>query len=551
MTSGSPPWTAAASFNWFRSAAVFALIFAALAATHKSRIADEAYISFRCAENFLHHKGLVFNPGEPGEEPGSPGWTLWIAAGMWLHVDPEHGSVFSGIFFFVATVALLIRYRSHLGQSAIGQIALPVAALLAALHREWILYASSGLETAFFTFLVTAAFFLAVDAKSTRPRLFLAGALMGLAIWIRWDGVILFASMTLVLASRHRLAERRLFVFVMPAAILAALWLLWRYTVYGSFIPETAFRPGMTDAAGYFKRYWCLLLWVPLLPWMLRGGSSLRLRAIRKELIFLLMLALPYIGYAVFAGGDFLFGRTLLPVTPFLALLVELGIAAVFAASRHQLAASTLVLASLVFTPLSVAGLIPIRGIIDERTYSTIVVTAKDEPGKGEALKAYFQNLPVRIGFFSGQARLVYESKVASARNCDIPSACDPEHGDVLLILDHRTPYSWNRSIPYVPIALDGIQGRLLYWDPEVLSVLKARGASVPDFPRELDSYLEHLPAKSRDEVRRDYARFKLFYFSRVQDPSREQKFLRVLRDSAVSLRLYPNVALAAYPTPS
>ncbi len=51
--------------------------------------ADDAYLSFRYAEQWVHGHGLVFNPGERVEGYTNFLWTAWCALGMRLGLPPE------------------------------------------------------------------------------------------------------------------------------------------------------------------------------------------------------------------------------------------------------------------------------------------------------------------------------------------------------------------------------------------------------------------------------------------------------------------------------
>ena len=50
---------------------------------------DDAYISFRYARNLIEGHGLVYNPGERVEGYTNLVWTLFIAAGMKMGIDPH------------------------------------------------------------------------------------------------------------------------------------------------------------------------------------------------------------------------------------------------------------------------------------------------------------------------------------------------------------------------------------------------------------------------------------------------------------------------------
>src|SRR5262245_10458405 len=62
------------------------LLWALVLATVRRWVCDDAFISFRYADNLVHGLGLVFNAGERVEGFTNFLWTLWIALGMRLGV---------------------------------------------------------------------------------------------------------------------------------------------------------------------------------------------------------------------------------------------------------------------------------------------------------------------------------------------------------------------------------------------------------------------------------------------------------------------------------
>src|SRR5690606_26802938 len=72
-------------------------------------LTDDAFISFRYAENLVAGHGLVFNPGERVEGITNPAWTLWIAVGHALGWRAEIWSTAWGMSFHGASCVLLVR----------------------------------------------------------------------------------------------------------------------------------------------------------------------------------------------------------------------------------------------------------------------------------------------------------------------------------------------------------------------------------------------------------------------------------------------------------
>ena len=69
----------------------------------KSWTGDDAFISFRYAQNLVEGKGLVYNAGEKVEGYSNFLWTMLVALGMELKLDPIHTTNALGLVSFVLT----------------------------------------------------------------------------------------------------------------------------------------------------------------------------------------------------------------------------------------------------------------------------------------------------------------------------------------------------------------------------------------------------------------------------------------------------------------
>lgn len=259
-----------------------ALLALATAAAHALRLAwvtDDAYISFRYAENLVHGHGLVYNVGERVEGYSNFLWTLWCALGIALGASPGAWSIAWGVAAYVATLGLLARFswsRRAIARIPVTgeipsepgpRIVLPVAAWLGAVHRDWAIYATGGLETSLFTLLVVAGYGLLVDAPERGRRSMAAGAVLALAAMTRPDGVLFAAvgGIYLLLASRRRWWDAA--AYVLPLVLLLGPYAAWKLGYYGDLLPNTYYaksagRPwysqGLTYVGLYFAKYWLL-----------------------------------------------------------------------------------------------------------------------------------------------------------------------------------------------------------------------------------------------------------------------------------------------------
>ncbi len=553
----------------FLIGAIAAVVTGAVLAAVRSWVCDDAFISFRYADHLVRGHGLVFNLGERVEGFTNLAWTLWTALGLRLGAAAETWAGGWGIACFAATLALLAHRGWAIAQAGAraGRVVdavwpLPAAALLGAIHREWTVFATSGLETSAFTLLAFAGYLLVcpvgpgalgdLDGPRAGPRrLAAAGLVLALASLTRPDGVV-FAAVCGVWV----LAGRDLRGALALAGGFAVLWLpvtIWRIAYYGDVFPNTYYAKsasvawwsqGAFYARIYFMRYWPLMLAVP---------CAVLVRP-RRPVVLELALAAAYALYVMRVGGDFMFGRLLVPITPFLLLIVERGLGALL--GRRPAIAAAVIAAlgiALIVTPAAVAGGQPQRGITDENYVYTVAFPhwAERADTNGAVLARLFDGLPIAVGFFGLQARLVYRSRVATAIECEtgltdaaIAHQELPARGRIGHEKHAKLPYlaarrvdvvltrDWanqvlhlDEQLPDVPIDLGRIEGRVITWDPAVMAALAARGVRVPDVPAQIDAYIAGMASRSDADVRRDWQRFRRLYFDRTPDPARERPF--------------------------
>ena len=113
---------------------------------------DDAFISFRYAENFAAGHGLVFNPGERVEGYTTFLWVLILAAGKAIGLRVIPLSQILGALFTLGTVLLLL--FAHRFSSRISASGALLAALFLGTCGAFTPWPSSGMEVSLFTFLV-------------------------------------------------------------------------------------------------------------------------------------------------------------------------------------------------------------------------------------------------------------------------------------------------------------------------------------------------------------------------------------------------------------
>ncbi|HEY2746895.1 MAG TPA: hypothetical protein VGL86_19870, partial [Polyangia bacterium] len=314
-------------------------------------VTDDAFISFVYARNLAEHGKLVFNLGEhPVEGYTNFLWTVLLAAFYKVGLVPERMSRVLGTGFAVATfgvVAWLSR-RLRSGAASGGDWswwdALP--ALILAGVPGYACWASGGLETQMFAFLVTlgAAWHLdELGDDPARPPRARTAVVFALAALTRPEGTLLFALTALhrvlvtVARRRFRLGRAEL---VYAAAFLALVvpHFLWRRWYYGWWLPNTFYIKssgvgGAWAQGGYYL--WRVVeqfhLWV--VPLVAIGALVVeRGRALRVLLGYAALVVGVFGLYVASVGGDFMgLYRFVMPVIPLLAVVAALSLRVVLA----------------------------------------------------------------------------------------------------------------------------------------------------------------------------------------------------------------------------
>lgn len=546
---------------------------AVIHAASLSFVTDDAFISFRYAQNLVRGLGLVYNPGERVEGFTNFLWTIIIAAGMRFGWDPVGFSTGLGIAFAAAAVALMSWIAHRRAADREGAAYLPLAAILLVLHHDFNVWATGGLETMMGAFLLTAVFALLIGPGDPR-RLLLAGTLCVLGMMTRPDAVVFLAISALFLLAASARPSRDALLFLLPAAALFAPYWAWRASYYGFFFPNAFYaksislpyyEQGWKYISLFFGSYYVFLL-LPLLaaatpllgPSRERTGSVFRaVRAALREdrdvrgILLALLLVLAQCAFILRIGGDFMFARFFIPVVPMLCFLAEAVVIRIGPRNWRLAAALTVCLATLLrWDPFTES---PRREYIaDEHRWYTPEHLEQSRI-HGQLLRRYFAGLPVKVAFWAGQVKLVYYADPfvameASAGLTDtaIAHRAIAERGRPGHEKQATTEYLVGRGThfffgPFSPpppggevldmVVFDSIAAKIVVYDSRIMDALSAYPTvRFTPFPRYLDGYLRTIDNVPHARLANDYAAFRSFYFLHNDDPEREEPFLRRLR---------------------
>jgi hypothetical protein len=528
-------------------------------------LSDDCFISFRYARNLIEGHGLVFNPGERVEGYSNPLWTLWIAAGMALGASPEGWSNGWGIVAYAAALGGLL--RAHVELRAGRPAALvPLAALLGLAHREWAVFATSGLETSAFTACVAAAIVALGPRRLTLGRVAGAGVALGLAATLRHEGVLLVGVACLTLLRDRARAPVALVTLVATFLICWAPMTLWRIHYYGDFFPNTYYAKsgdrawwsqGIVYLALYLERYWVTAL-APVAAVVALGVARRRrpegevgLSDLESWALVASAFGIVYALQVTRVGGDFMYARFLVPIMPAVCILFE--VAATSAGEALGAAPAAVVAVALgglqAVTPSPVTERPRPDGIVDERAYYSPERVDEWEHD-ARVVAPFVAGLPLRVAIFGTEARFAYRARLPIVIEA-MAGLTDPytahlelrergvvgheKHAPLEYLIGERQvhivftrtaeAFGLDAYIPRVLVRLDTYTARLLHWDPSMVRALQARGALVQNFPRMLDQLIARLDDLPRPVVEAEYARAEHFYFAFVRDPQRRAPF--------------------------
>lgn len=317
---------------------VLVLVFAAAKAWDARWVSDDAFISFRYAENLTDGYGLVYNPGERVEGYSNFLWTVLIAAFTVAGFDPVAVSQILGILCFVLTSLLLFDFSARFFPEASARFKqkhgysfsylLPIAALLWIFNQHARLFATGGLETSLYTLLLVLGAYLYL-----REEYVFSVFTYGLAALTRPDGMLFLLFLILALFIRNGFS-RQFAVYLTVFLINPVSVLILKAVYYGDWLPNTFYakdahaaelQNGLNYFLLFFKSYYVLLS-LPVMAvfyFQIAQNPFQRVRENTDKILLFFAAPLFYILYYTAIGGGFMFGRFYIPVLPFVLFWIE------------------------------------------------------------------------------------------------------------------------------------------------------------------------------------------------------------------------------------
>lgn len=514
---------------------------------------DDAYISFRYAENLANGYGLVYNPGERVEGYTDFLWTVIAAIVIWFKGDPGKVTILLNLASFVVLILLVERLGRRLRAAP---VLIGLATVLVAANYTMASFATACIETMFAAMLVTLAI-ERVDAGHP-----LAGGIAGVAAAMTHpDHGIFYAALALALLL-DRSRRKDLFFFLVPFVVLFVPYFLWRWSYYGDLMPNTFYAKSADKV--YFEQgiKYLLITIVGAGFWLSTPLGLLGAFHSRKSLIgrYALILLPVYLVYVAKVGGDFMLGRFFVPAIPVWLLMVDAGYRWLVSKNHWRSAVCLVLPTTAIALPITVVKSGELyHGVADERSWVNVKDFASmDVNAYGYVLgRSLYQQLTARgylpkmaiwcIGMSGYYSKLpIFDMRGLSSRSVahlPIAKRGRPGHEKVAsagLVVESNSVLSEIPVYPtsyahLTPVSVGGGRFNLVRYDPKVIAELP-RGSGVQNFANYLDAQLPSLSRRQADVLACDLWQMREYYFSRNSDEQRRSRVVQaaVLADPSL-----------------
>ncbi len=300
-------------------------------------LCDDAFISFRYAKNFASGMGLVFNSGERVEGYTNFLWTMILSIISFLGPAPDQMANILSVFFSLGLLGVYFYFNRKFFSKGSNDFFILLGPLFLATNRTYAVWSTGGLETALFSILLFTAIMMLVEARQNNRRLYWSALLFSLAALTRPEGILLFASFFGYYLLTIIKDKSQIIILIKAAGIFVILvgsHFIFRLIYYGYPFPNTFYAKVTGDWFDVgFIYLWLFIHEYGLYFIIIMAALIFGRRKMRKGRgYFSLMLIpfLPYVLYLAYIGGDHFEFRPLMPLIPFLALVVQETIRALY-----------------------------------------------------------------------------------------------------------------------------------------------------------------------------------------------------------------------------
>ncbi len=276
---------------------------------------DDAFITYRYAENFFLGNGIYFNPSEKVEGYSNFLYLLIMTPGM--AISQKYIYIYSTIINTLLLFAVMIYFYNILTMEVGKRYAL-IGAFLVGINPSIWANVTTGLETILILFIFVFMWYL-IKKQRTSINILLIFIISGISMLSRVDGFIfpLIISLYMLLNKERKIG----FMLGLYTFIFMGVYAVLRYYYYEDVIANTYYAKVSGDifqriSAGFHYLYnqtkyngIAFYFLFTIIFFAKNIFSNLKL-LISFELIFILV----WITYMIYIGGDIYFERFLLPI---------------------------------------------------------------------------------------------------------------------------------------------------------------------------------------------------------------------------------------------
>jgi arabinofuranosyltransferase len=306
---------------------------------------DDPWIHLTFAKNLIEYGSFSYFKNELVTSGStSPVYTLLLSL-LYIFIKNEFiisylpGVLFGALLVYTMTKLSLLQFKKF-------ELLALLTAILIALQPKLNLINVSGMETSMFIFLIAASLF-AYQSK----RIVLLGILLGLTIWCRPDGFVLWIAIVLdyflkkmylgknsKVSSEKSISHKEIITAFSIALIFAASYFIFNYLLSGSILPNT-YKAKLEyyqhnnrtlfleeEILKYFTEAEFIVIWIPFLIYSVVIIRSIIKRESNPYLVYLLFIIGLIAVYYIKLPFSHRFGRYLMPVIPFYILIAIGGV---------------------------------------------------------------------------------------------------------------------------------------------------------------------------------------------------------------------------------
>ena len=274
-----------------------------------SWIGDDAFISMRIVDNWIHGYGLVWNIGERVQAFSHPLWLFLVTLTYLVIKDPYYTLYVLSLNISLLTVFLFLKYFAVQMKSMI------FFGFILASSMSFIDFSSSGLENPLSHLIIIIGLIAIFHMENSPRRLILIASIAAFSALNRLDTILIYLPILIYEYLENReILRTRLITLIIGFAPLW-IWFLFSIFYYGFPFPNT-FYAKLADNLPlnwYIENgvhYYLNLIKWDFITFLIIILSVVFTVVERKKKNLLLMTgAILYMLYILFIGGDFMAGR--------------------------------------------------------------------------------------------------------------------------------------------------------------------------------------------------------------------------------------------------